>query len=160
MYLFTWLLRNVYRRLPTLSLLMQDDKHSWRTRSFGLPMIKGGISRRTQIQYKTSVEIGTIHNLSFEVFKQVSVSFVYSVFAERMKFSCIWAWYVVLLRHKRLLKAIVLISKRVFESVILNFDRTNITSKLLESRLQSLHNYSQDSIWRLVLKNVYCFDIL
>ena len=37
--------------------------------------------RRTQIQYKASVDIGTIHNLGFEGFKAVSVYFVYSVFA-------------------------------------------------------------------------------
>ena len=39
LHLFSWLLRNVYRKLPFLSLLSQDDKHSWRTRSFGLPMV-------------------------------------------------------------------------------------------------------------------------
>ena len=41
-HLFTWLVCNVYRKLLTLSLIIQDHKHSWHTRIFGLPMSEGG----------------------------------------------------------------------------------------------------------------------
>ena len=37
-----------------------------------------------------------IYKLNWSVLKQVGVYSFYSVFAERMQFICIWAWYVVL----------------------------------------------------------------
>ena len=37
----------------------------------------------------------TVQDLCFEVFKQVNVYFIHSVFAERMTFICSCAWYVV-----------------------------------------------------------------